>query len=154
MCVAALGIVGAVISAVGSIVGGIAQRNAYNAQAKALEQNARNDEIRAKQAAEEGAQKEGVLRERGEQIKGQQNAAYGAAGITGGSAWDVLRSTQYGIEQDAAAIQNETARTSWGYNVNAANSRNKAGQARAAGSNAMVAGVLSGASSYLGGLKK
>ena len=148
MCVA-LGIIGTVIGAVGSIVSGISQKNAYNAQAKAFEANAANDRVRAEQSAREGARKEGLVREKGEQIEGSNNAAYGAAGVTGGSAWDVLRSSQYNVERDAAAVSTEAGRNAWGYHVNAVNSVNKANQARAAGAAAMTEGILGAAASVL-----
>lgn len=147
----------AVISAKSAYDQGQAQAAAYNAQAKANEQNANIAAKKAELAAVSGAKEEQKMRQQGQQVMGQQRAAFGANGldISSGSPLDVLNDTNYQNEIDALTIRRNTANQVWGYQAEQTNFLNEASANKSAASNAKkaatmnaIGALLTGASSY------
>ena len=125
-----------------SLFSGIAQsRNAKaqaDAQASALEANARNARILGHDAIERGGQEELRLRRSLAQHRGTQRAARATAGIDidSGSAFDAQIASMSEGEHDAEAIRFNAARERWGYEQQASNMENQAAYYRAAGKSA------------------
>lgn len=141
-----LGGLGTVMSVTAPVMYGRAAQQSAEAQAKAAEYNAQIEESKAAISAERAAQEERNLRMRGELTKGAQRAAFGAAGLVpdAGSPLDVLLSTQWSIEQDAATIRYNALLDQWGYGNRANMERYQADVARATGRQARTAGVIGG----------
>ena len=127
------------LSAGASLVSGIAQaRNARaqaDAQASALEANARNSELLAHDAIERGGQEELRLRRSLAQTAGNQNVQAASSGIdiNSGSVSDARSASIAEGEHDAEAIRFNAARERWGYLAQARNLNNQAAYSRAAG---------------------
>ena len=117
---------------------GQAAKAQANAQASALEQNARISEYQAHDAIERGGQDELRLRRSLAIQQGQARSAMGASGvdIDSGSMRDVMNQSIQEGEHDAAAIRFNAARERWGYLQQANNMRAQAQTARSSGSNA------------------
>lgn len=148
---AAFTIVGGLLSAGSSIMGGIAQSRAYSAQAQMAEQNARMAELQGEESVRKGARDEAKLRARGAQFLGTQRAMMGASGLTtGGSNQNILMDTGMGIEQDADNLRFQTAQTAYGFDVERINNLNQASVARSSASNAKTAGYIGAFNSLLG----
>ena len=141
-----LGGLGTVMSVTAPIMAGRAAQQSAEAQAKAAEYNAKIEESKAAISAERAAQEERQLRMRGELTKGAQRAAFGAAGLVpdAGSPLDILLSTQWSVEQDAATIRYNAMLDQWGYGSRANMERYQAAAARAAGKQARTAGIIGG----------
>ena len=141
-----LGGLGTVMSVAAPVMYGRAAQQSAEAQAKAAEYNAQIEESKAAIAAERAAQEERKLRIRGALTKGAQRAAFGAAGLIpdAGSPLDVLLSTQWSIEQDAATIRYNAMLDQWGYGSRANLERYQADVARATGKQAKTAGIIGG----------
>lgn len=122
-----------------SLYSGVAQaRNAKaqaNAQAAALEANARNSEILAHDAIERGGQEELRLRRSLAQNAGNQRVQAASSGIdiNSGSVLDARNASISEGEHDAEAIRFNAARERWGYLSQANNLNNQAAYSRAAG---------------------
>ena len=127
------------LSAVASLYSGVAQaRNARaqaDAQASALEANARNAQILGHDAIERGGQEELRLRRSLAQVAGNQTvqAANSGIDINSGSVRDARNASVSEGEHDAEAIRFNAARERWGYQAQANNLNNQAAYARAAG---------------------
>ena len=119
------------------------------AQAQALEQNAKIAEFQAHDAIERGGQDELRLRRSLAIQQGAARAAMGASGIDidSGSMQNVINQSIQEGEHDAEAIKFNAARERWGYLSQAANYRAQAQTARNIGSNA-------GRNALFGGLLK
>lgn len=141
-----LGGLGTVMSVAAPVMAGRAAQQSAEAQAKAAEYNAQIEESKAAISAERAAQEERKLRIRGALTKGAQRAAFGAAGLVpdAGSPLDVLLSTQWSIEQDAATIRYNAMLDQWGYGNRANMERYQADVARATGRQARTAGIIGG----------
>ena len=130
------------LSAGASLYSGIAQaRNARaqaDAQASALEANARNSDLLAHDAIERGGQEELRLRRSLAQAAGNQNVQAASSGvdINSGSVRDARNASIAEGEHDAEAIRFNAARERWGYLAQASNMRNQAAYSRAAGKSA------------------
>ena len=122
-----------------ALYSGIAQaRNARaqaDAQASALEENARYSRIMGHDAIERGGQEELRLRRSLALQRGAQRAEAATAGIdiNSGSALDAQSASIAEGEHDAEAIRFNAARERWGYDRQAANMENQAAYYRAAG---------------------
>ena len=140
-----------VIGAAGTLMQGMAANSAAKAQAAAANQNARIAEAQAHDAIERGGQEELRLRRQMAQLQGTQRSALAASGmdIDSGSALDVQDASMREGEQDAVAIRFNAAREGWGHQVQAANYRNEASAARAAGRNALFGSIVGAGTSLL-----
>ena len=127
------------LSAGASLFTGIAQANNVkaqaNAQAAAMEANARNSDILAHDAIERGGQDELKLRRQLAQAAGNQRVQAASSGIdvNSGSALDARNASISEGEYDAEAIRFNAARERWGYQSQANNLRSQAAYSRAAG---------------------
>ena len=130
------------LSAGASLFTGIAQANnakaQANAQAAALEANARNADILAHDAVERGGQDELRLRRSLAMNAGNQAVQAASSGVdsSSGSVIDARTASISEGEHDAEAIRFNAARERWGYISQARNLNNQAAYARAAGKSA------------------
>lgn len=130
------------LSAGASLFTGITQANNAKAQAEAqanaLEANARNADILAHDAVERGGQEELKLRRSLAQVAGNQAVQAASSGVdsNSGSVIDVRNASISEGEHDAEAIRFNAARERWGYISQARNLNNQAAYARAAGKSA------------------
>jgi hypothetical protein len=140
MCAPMIGLLGAAVSAAGSMA-------AANAQAANHEYNAKVEEIAARQRRIEGFKQSEVISDEFDRLQGRQQAATAAAGIDpfSGSAADVFeetlgerereRNVNY-INAESKAVQHE----------------NRANQEKFQAKSVRQQGQISAASSLLGGL--
>lgn len=126
----------------------------YDAQANALEQNAKIAEFQAHDAIERGGQDELRLRRSLAIQQGSARAAMGTSGldIDSGSMQNVINQSIQEGEHDAEAIRFNAARERWGYLSQAANYRAQAQNARNAGSNARTNALFGGLLKLGGGI--
>jgi hypothetical protein len=119
MCnAAALMAGGAVMSAGGAFREATAQKASLLYDATVADNNAQISEWQAQDSVVRGQYDEQTSRVQTAMVKGAQRAAMAANGIdigAGGSASDVLTSTDYIGERDALAIRNDALRSAWGY---------------------------------------
>lgn len=124
---------GAVSSAAGSYYGAATSRASLEAQAAVARANARISEAAARQEITRGARDVSAMRTKMAGVKGAQRAAIAANGIDlrSNSALDVLTSTDYVTETDAATIEENAMRSAWGYRVQGGNAMSAAVGAQA-----------------------
>lgn len=149
------------LSIFSSVLGGIGQKQQYDAQAAAYkanaavnEHNARLSEASAQDASDRGKVEEQKYRKDVAQVRGQQESALSASGLdlTAGSAADILSDTRVTEEEDAAWIRHNTEKEKWGF-LNERqehlreSERNKAAakNAKKAGNMALFSSLASGA---------
>ena len=142
-----------VTGAAGSIFGGQASAAAYNYQAGIAQMNA---QIAKQNAAYEGALGEVQAQAQGMKTRAvisQTRATQGASGldVNTGSAASVRESEFQLGGYDQQIIRSNAARRAYGFEVEAAGDIAQAGAYRAAGENAMTAGLLGAFTSILGG---
>lgn len=147
MCTVAL----TVASALGSIWQGYTQKQYADAQAAAAEQNARIATQQGHDAVTIGGVREGGMRRQLRQLIGKQMATAAASGVNvnSGSVTDARLSSIDAMERDIDINEMNAQRAKWGYDVQAVNYMNQASAARAAGSNAMTAGIIGAGTSLL-----
>lgn len=136
-----------------------AQAAAYNAQAEAAEQNARIQNRKGEQIAEQYAQQQRQMDAKRRLAVGQQVAAAGSSGIAAGigSSLDILTATQNAWEEDSLNLLTNQRNATYDNYVTEVNQRNQAAAARAqadaaksAGNMAMFGTLLGGAASMYG----
>jgi hypothetical protein len=115
--------IGSLVGGVAKLAGGISQRKAYRRESAEI--------------SRVGKQEEAEFREQGEQFKGEQRSALGAAGaeVSTGSPFQLMQETSRKVEEDAMKIRRETSF--------------KARQARKAGGAALAQGIMGMGSSLL-----
>ena len=138
-----------------------AQAAAYTAQAEAAEQNAKIQNRKGEQIAENSAMEQRKLDNRMRLVAGQQNAQAGASGLVGGmgSALDVYNASMEAWQEDTQnALWNQRNNTYNNY-VQEVNFRNQgnayraqASAAKSAGNMAIAGTLLGAASSVIGGM--
>lgn len=140
----------------GSVFGGITANKSAKYNAAISEQNAVQDEKYASQAGElgniEAANSEEQTREKLAGVKANQ----GASGVTigKGSSADVQASVAQTGMLDAMTIRSNAARQAYGYQVEAVNERAHAQVQKSEGKNALISGIMGGATTALGGYAK
>lgn len=149
----AIGLVGGVVGAVGSIFQGQAQSAMYNYQAQIAQMNAR---IAHQNAAFEGALGESQQVQEGMKIKAQVSqtrANQGASGldVNSGSAADVRNSEIQLGNIDQSMIRFNAARRAYGDEIAAVQDTAQANVDRMGASYAQTAGTIGAFSSILGG---
>lgn len=136
-----------------------AQAAAYNAQAEVAEQNARIQNRKGEQIAEQYAQQQRQMDAKRRLAIGQQVAAAGSSGIAAGigSSLDILTATQNAWEEDSLNLLTNQRNATYDNYVTEVNQRNQAAAARAqadaaksAGNMAMFGTLLGGAASMYG----
>lgn len=142
MCGPALGLVGAAVSAVGSMA-------AANAQAANHEYNARVEKINARSRRWEGLQESERISEKYEKLQGQQTAGLAKGGVDPffGSALQIFTGTRFaeGTDQNTNYLNNESQ---------AIAHENKAKQEEYQAKTTRQAGAINAASGFLSGLGK
>lgn len=108
---------GMVMSAVGELNAGRAAASGDRYKARVAANNAAIAEANAKYAEQKGIAKEGVVREKGAQILGEQRAAFGANNIDAGSGSAVRLQSDTGriAEVEALSVRDAAAREAYGW---------------------------------------
>lgn len=128
-----------------------AQANMYRAQAQAAEQNARIENRKQEQIADNYAHQQEALRARHRLAMGAQRAQTGAAGLDfAGSAMDILAAGDDAYRQDALNLLSNQRNDNYSSRVAESNYINQANQANAAASNVKRAARMSGLATILG----
>lgn len=132
------------ISALSTLLQGHAQRQAYQSQARAAEQNARIADMQATDAIMRSGREEADIRRRAMRVAGSAATQAAASGIAADSATlaDIAAQHSVNRERDVAINAINHGKEAWGYNSQAIGYRNQASGYRAAGSNAFLAGVI------------
>ena len=128
-----------------------AQMAYYNAQADAAEQNARIQERKGEQIADQYLQQQQKLDDRRRLIRGQQAAAAGASGLAAsGSVLDVMGSSEDAYRQDSLNLLSNQRNDTWSNYVNVVNYQNQANAFRASAENAEQQGKANKFNTILG----
>ena len=159
MCLplAAVGIAASVASAAvgayGAYQSGQAQSQAAAYQAQVAQNNATVANQNATAARQSGAIQEQISRMKSADLEGKQRAAAASNGfdVNSGSNLDLQAGTAAMGNQDALTIRNQTARTAYGYQVQAQNFSSTSALDTMQSSNASTAGYLSASGSIAGG---
>lgn len=116
------------MSLIGGIMKGVSAGAAGAANAQIDRQNANIANQAAGSALEAGQQSAGIRAMQGSRLSGSQTAGMSASGVVAnsGSALGILGDTAAVSKQDQDVIQNNAARTAWGYKAQATNFDNKA----------------------------
>lgn len=133
-------VIGTVVSAAGTVAGGISSYQAGNANAKGLQEQARLRELKGKYDVEAADRQ--YRREQGKVLSG-----VAASGGTAVSFLDVLR-------DDAAESALEKAAIKFGAKVDATNLRNQASFAKSQGKAALIGSLFSAAGTAMTGMGK
>ena len=129
-----------------------AQAAAYEAQAQAAYQNAKIQNRKTEQVAEQYAQQQRKLDDQRRLVAGQQAAQAGASGIAGnvGSALDVYGASMQAWNEDSINLLNNQRNDTWSGYVNEVNYRNQGNVAKANAKATKQAGNIAMASTLLG----
>lgn len=128
-----------------------AQMAYYNAQADAAEQNARIQERRGEQIADQYLQQQQKLDARRKLVRGQQAAAAGASGLAAsGSVLDVMGSSEDAYRKDSLNLLSNQRNDTWSNYVNVVNYQNQANAFRASAANAEQQGKANKFNTILG----
>lgn len=155
MCVAALGIVTAVLGAVGQFM----QFKAQAAQAKYQAAVDRNNAIIATRFAKDsrarGDEAEAQVRIRNAAFLGRQRSVFGARNIdmSSGSALDILGDTAALGELDALTTKNNFEREAIGFESQSMNFRASASLNDMKANNLMTSGIFAAFTTALGGVQ-
>jgi len=146
-------VIGTVLQAGTSIMGGMQQRDQANYQAAVARNNATIAKRNAVYAEQQGAKRE---MEEVYKVRDQLGAARAAQGASGlavgvGSGADVIASTSGLGLLSIDNVRDVSAREAYGYRVQAGNFENEADLLRTQGRNAMTGGFIGAASSVIGG---
>lgn len=129
MCIPALGLIGGIVSGIGSAVGAMQSAAAYEAQAKFHDRQAEMER-------DKGAFDASIKQKEARRVLGQQVANYSASGIQiDGSAGDVLADTGDQAQLDVDAIR-------YGANIRSSNEKFNATMARTNASSARTGAVF------------
>ena len=128
------------------------QASMYRAQAEAAEQNARVENRKQEQIADQYAQQAEKLRARQRIAAGRASASAGAAGIASGSGsvLDILSSSEDAYREDQANLLNNQRNDNYASRVNQSNYLNQAGSYRASAKSVERQAKWNGISTILG----
>jgi hypothetical protein len=145
---------GSILGAFGSIGSGMANKGMYDYQASLAKLNAqilRQDADFAMQTGEQENMKQGF---RAGQEMGHIKTAQAASGfdVRTGSNLQVQQSKEMLERIDTSMIRSNAAKTAYNYDIQAWGQDNQANLYKAAGNNAMTAGIIGAGSSILGGV--
>lgn len=156
MCtiMAAIGLVGTAVSAMGAIQQAKAASAAANYNAKVADMNAKISERRSEDALERGRQAEQRKRLEVAQIQGKQRAAMAANGVDlgFGAPLDTLIDTATMGEMDALTVRQNAAREAYDFRVDASNGRAEANLKRMEAKSALTGGYLAAAGTAISGI--
>lgn len=141
---ATLAIIGTGLQAYSQYQEGQSTAEAYEAQAKAAQQNANIISKQREQTAQNYAHQQTQLRERHKLAAGAARAQAGAAGLAGGvgSSGDLLQSSQGAFEQDTNRLLQNQRNDTWSQYVNQVNYENQANTYSTMASNAKSSGII------------
>lgn len=141
---ATLAIIGTGLQAYSQYQEGQSTAEAYEAQAKAAQQNANIISKQREQTAQNYAHQQTQLRERHKLAAGAARAQAGAAGLAGGvgSSGDLLKSSQGAFEQDTNRLLQNQRNDTWSQYVNQVNYENQANTYSTMASNAKSSGII------------
>jgi hypothetical protein len=155
MCIpaAALAIGGLILTGIGGIYEGKAERASAEYSAKVDENNAAQKDYIAQNTALIGSVEEERHRAKVRQLVGTQRATLAANGLdlSGGTALDLVTETAGMGEEDALTIRYNAAREAWGLREEAKGLRSSAAYKRVAGKNAQQATFLTTGAKLLSG---
>lgn len=153
MCGPAAVIGAAVLSAAGTLQGGLAAKAQGKYEASIANQNARLASDQAHDALDRGRLEQTKLARRYSQLEGEQTAAMAANGIdvSFGSAADVIGDTKMLYTEDAGTLDQNALRETKGFEISAANHRASAQAAKSKGNAAFTNSLFSAGSTLLGG---
>ncbi len=140
----------------GAAVKAVGDSQAAEAKAQADEFNASVKGQQALQAKAQAAEEARISQVHSASVIGQEQASYGASGVSGGSgsAQDVLQAAATNAEMDALNIQHKGDLEAWALRTGAQLDNSAASNARTAGGFAVagdvIGGVSGGASAALG----
>ena len=151
-----LGLVGGLMSAVGTIAGGIAQKNALEYQAQVAQNNAITAEQNAHYAIEAGQAKTAALSMKEAAVGGEIKAAQAASGIdvNTGSNRAVQQSQRMLGKLDTETEMSKAQLQAYGYRTQATNFRAQAGLYDYEAPQAELGGILGGAGQAFGAASK
>jgi hypothetical protein len=149
-------VVGGLASAGGSLVGGMAAKNAGNYQAQVARMNAKIAEDNANRSLERSQIQQEDQDTLTRSQLGTQEALQGASGLslTGGSQILTRKSAAMLGRRDALNVRQAGELEAYGYKTQAVNSEAQARQAKAAGQSALVGSYFSAAGSLLSSATK
>lgn len=127
-----------------------AQVAAYEAQADNANQNARIQEQKGSQIADQYAQQSEKLSDRQRLVRGQIAAEQGAAGVTGGSGLDILASSNEAYNNDQLNLLQNQKNATWSNYANVVNYQNQESTYRSAAKNTKRQGDMQIASTIAG----
>lgn len=128
-----------------------AQTSMYRAQADAAQQNARIENRKQEQIADNYAQQQEALRARQRLAEGAQRAETGAAGLNfAGSAMDILSSGYDAYNKDSMNLLMNQRNDNYSSRVAESNYINQANQSNAAAANVKRQAKMSGLATILG----
>ena len=150
---AALVAAGAVVSAVGSVYGGMVANAQGKYQQRVAEANAANERENIRLEQERGAREALLHYRKVAQLKGQQRAAAAANGVSTdfGTAQDIVTDTNTLAREDARNIYGQTFQNVRGMDRTVSNFRAEGRAARAAGKGALIGSFFEAGSTLLGG---
>lgn len=152
---------GGALVAAGPVMANVGAQMKSNADLAAANANVtidKSNEQIAREAAgtarANGQQQAGMRAMQGGRLIGSQKAGFAASGVAtnSGSALDVLADTAMISKADQDVIQNNAARTAWGYDTQATNFENKSRFDKNAGDAASDADILGGVSNSISSL--
>ena len=137
---------------VGGVLKGISAKNAADANASIDNADASMADQAGGVARENGQQQATMRAMQGSRLAGSQTAGFSASGVAtnAGSVLSVLDDTALVSKEDQDVIQNNAARTAWGYDAQATNFRNKATLDQQEGESEELGGILGGVTSAAG----
>jgi len=149
----ALAIAAAVVSAAGSVMGGIQAKQQGNYEAKVAESNARMANEQARDAIDRGKIQQQQHDREVADTRGAQTAALAAGGVdtSFGSARSLAEDTSMIGAEDTAAISRNTYNEVRGFDINAANYRSQAQASRMKGKAGFTKSLFDAGSTLLGG---
>lgn len=134
---------GTLLNAFGAYKEGEAAYEAHQYNAKVAREN-------AKVARDQGAEEERRVRVQGRKVLGDIRANYGASGITGGSALDVLADSAANAEMDALTVRRNSEIRAYQFDQEAEMESRGASSSRTMGRISAAASLLGGAGSIAG----
>lgn len=141
------------VSVGGSIIQGIAQNNAAQANATMLRNQAAFEEQQARDTMARGEEDIREIQKQGSAVQGSAKAGFSANGIdlSFGSPLDLMLSNARNIEQDVMRTAENAKREADGISFGASQTRGRANVQIAEGRNAVSAAVVGGVGTALSG---
>jgi hypothetical protein len=145
--------IGLALSAASAAASGMAQKQAADQQAEAMQAQANNEEARAAQTVDQAALEQAKFDREAARLRGQQNAQMAASGLdmNSGSLLDIGLDTagEQAIDRQNIGFQGKLG--AWEHMNQSSALNSQASMTKASGNNAMIGGLLSAGGTILGG---